>query len=178
LKATVGVAAIGVPVGVITAGLGLAGIAGVAIVGLDIGNNVDVGNWGAVAYDVGTILGGAAVGGAAGRAVAEGVNGVPSPPWSIPSDWAQGYDPNLGSIARLESLSEADADEARQLEGTFKMLANATRLRLLHALVCKPEMCVTDLAQAIGMKPQAVSNQLQCLVERGILGARRNGRTR
>jgi len=37
---------------------------------------------------------------------------------------------------------------------------------------------VTDLAQAIGMKPQAVSNQLQCLVERGILGARRNGRTR
>jgi len=75
---------------VITAGLGLAGIAGVAIVGLDIRNNVDVGNWGAVAYDVGTILGGAAVGGAAGRAVAGGVNGVPSPPWSIPSDWAQG----------------------------------------------------------------------------------------
>lgn len=67
------------------------------------------------------------------------------------------------------------SDAARQLEGTFKMLANATRLRLLHALVRNPEMCVTDLAQAIGMKPQAVSNQLQRLVDRGILGSRRNG---
>lgn len=55
------------------------------------------------------------------------------------------------------------------------MLANATRLRLLHALVRKPETCVTELGQAIGMKPQAVSNQLQRLVDRGILGSQRNG---
>jgi hypothetical protein len=31
------------------------------------------------------------------------------------------------------------------------------------------------LAQAVAMKPQAVSNQLQRLVDRGILGARRHG---
>jgi len=55
------------------------------------------------------------------------------------------------------------------------MLANTTRLRLLHALVRAGELCVTDLAQAIGMTPQAVSNQLQRLVDRGILIARRNG---
>jgi DNA-binding transcriptional ArsR family regulator len=57
----------------------------------------------------------------------------------------------------------------------FKVLANDTRLRLLHALVRADEMCVTDLAQAVGMSPQAVSNQLQRLVDRGILGFRRNG---
>lgn len=65
--------------------------------------------------------------------------------------------------------------DAQHLEGTFKVLASATRLRLLHALVRQPELCVTELAESVGMKPQAVSNQLQRLVDRGILGARRNG---
>ena len=64
---------------------------------------------------------------------------------------------------------------AAGLSGLFKILANDTRLRLLHALVRAEEMCVTDLANAVGMKPQAVSNQLQRLAARGILGSRRNG---
>jgi DNA-binding transcriptional ArsR family regulator len=55
------------------------------------------------------------------------------------------------------------------------MLANATRLRMLHAMIRQPEICVTELAERIGMKPQAVSNQLQRLVDRGVLGSRRNG---
>ncbi len=57
----------------------------------------------------------------------------------------------------------------------FKVLANDTRLRLLHALARTGELCVNDLADAVGMKPQAVSNQLQRLVYRAILGSRRNG---
>lgn len=67
------------------------------------------------------------------------------------------------------------AADASHLEAMFKTLANATRLRLLHALVRAGELCVTDLADAIGMKPQAVSNQLQRLTDKGILGSRRNG---
>lgn len=66
-------------------------------------------------------------------------------------------------------------EQAAQLGALFKILANDTRLRLLHALVRAGELCVTDLAAAVGMKPQAVSNQLQRLVDRGILGATRNG---
>ena len=65
--------------------------------------------------------------------------------------------------------------QAADMESVFKVLGNATRLRLLHALVRKDELCVTDLANAVEMSPQAVSNQLQRLVDRGILGARRNG---
>jgi DNA-binding transcriptional ArsR family regulator len=57
----------------------------------------------------------------------------------------------------------------------FKVLASDTRLRLLHALVRAGELSVTDLARTVGMRPQAVSNQLQRLVDRGILGAHRNG---
>lgn len=57
----------------------------------------------------------------------------------------------------------------------FKLLANDTRLRLLHALHRDGELCVTDLAVQVEMRPQAVSNQLQRLVDRGILAARRDG---
>ena len=67
------------------------------------------------------------------------------------------------------------SDQAAGLGALFKVLANDTRLRLLHALVRAGELCVTELAEAVGMTPQAVSNQLQRLVDRGILGARRNG---
>lgn len=67
------------------------------------------------------------------------------------------------------------APHADALERTFKVLANGTRLRLLHALVLRPGISVTELARAIGMKPQAVSNQLQRLTDKGILGSIRDG---
>jgi len=66
-------------------------------------------------------------------------------------------------------------DHANSVERTFQILADATRLRLLHALVRAGEMCVSDLAHTVEMKPQAVSNHLRRLLDRGILASRRNG---
>jgi DNA-binding transcriptional ArsR family regulator len=65
--------------------------------------------------------------------------------------------------------------QAGGLAAVFKVLANDTRLRLLHALVRAGELCVTDLAASVSMKPQAVSNQLQRLQDLGILESRREG---
>src|SRR5690242_13993112 len=65
--------------------------------------------------------------------------------------------------------------QAGGLASVFKVLANDTRLRLLHALVRADELCVSDLAASLGMKPQAVSNQLQRLSDLGILASRREG---
>lgn len=65
--------------------------------------------------------------------------------------------------------------QAVELMALFKVLANDTRLRMLHALVYHGELCVTGLADVLGMKPQAVSNQLQRLLDRRILGSRRQG---
>ena len=65
--------------------------------------------------------------------------------------------------------------QAGGLAAVFKVLANDTRLRLLHALVRADELCVTDLASSVGMKPQAVSNQLQRLSDLGIVESRRDG---
>ncbi len=67
--------------------------------------------------------------------------------------------------------------QAGGLASVFKVLANDTRLRLLHAVVRAGEICVTDLADSLGMKPQAVSNQLQRLADLGILASRREGKS-
>lgn len=69
------------------------------------------------------------------------------------------------------------AKPARELAGVFKILANDSRVRLLHALVRAQELSVCALADTVGMTPQAVSNQLQRLARRGIVGARRDGTT-
>lgn len=57
----------------------------------------------------------------------------------------------------------------------FGVLASETRLRLLHALEREGELGPTALAEAVGMKVQAVSNQLQLLAARGIVSSRRDG---
>ena len=67
------------------------------------------------------------------------------------------------------------ASQALALEDLFKILANDTRLRLLHTLARVEEICVCDLANAIEMTPQAISNQLQRLADRGIVATRRSG---
>lgn len=64
---------------------------------------------------------------------------------------------------------------AQRLAKVFKVLANDTRLRLLHALTREQELSVNDLASAVRMKPQAVSNQLQRMAAQGIIGARPEG---
>jgi ArsR family transcriptional regulator, lead/cadmium/zinc/bismuth-responsive transcriptional repressor len=57
----------------------------------------------------------------------------------------------------------------------FKLLGNDTRVRLLHHLVRSGEATVTDMATKLGMKPQAVSNQLVRLSDTGMLSSRRDG---
>ena len=75
----------------------------------------------------------------------------------------------------LEARPLITPEQATSLEAVFKVVANSTRLRLLHALARAGELCVGDLANAVSMTPQAVSNQLQRLVDRGILASRRDG---
>lgn len=69
-------------------------------------------------------------------------------------------------------LSQENAEELMRI---FRVLASDTRLRLLHALLLKGDPCMGDLADAVGMKPQAVSNQLRKLVNMGVLATRRHG---
>ena len=85
---------------------------------------------------------------------------------------AQGCCPPKPPLADRPLLGPELAEELMEM---FKVLANDTRLRLMHALARSGELCVTELAETVGMKPQAVSNQLQRLVDRSILGSKREG---
>lgn len=64
---------------------------------------------------------------------------------------------------------------AGRLQAVFKVLANDGRLKLIHALERAGELPVTELAETVAMTTQACSNQLQRLVDQGILAARRDG---
>jgi len=57
----------------------------------------------------------------------------------------------------------------------FKVLANDNRLRMLHAIHRAGELSVSDIAQEVSASQQAVSNQLQRLVDQRIVHARRDG---
>ncbi len=75
----------------------------------------------------------------------------------------------------LDQVPALGPDRAAAMAAVFKILASDTRLRLLHALHRGGEVRVSDLAAELGVSQQLVSNQLQRLLDRGILGARRAG---
>jgi len=75
-------------------------------------------------------------------------------------------------LADRPLLSFVEAVKAMAL---FKVLANDTRIRILHHIVRSGEATVTDMAKTLGMKPQAVSNQLVRLSDTGMLASRREG---
>jgi ArsR family transcriptional regulator, lead/cadmium/zinc/bismuth-responsive transcriptional repressor len=75
----------------------------------------------------------------------------------------------------LRDRPQLGRDQADELARLYKVLANDTRLRLLHAIERAGELSVTDLAAEVSMKPQAVSNQLQRLADRRIVASRREG---
>jgi ArsR family transcriptional regulator, lead/cadmium/zinc/bismuth-responsive transcriptional repressor len=66
-------------------------------------------------------------------------------------------------------------ETAAELARVYETLANDTRIRILHVLLKEGEIYPSALAAKLGMKPQAVSNQLQRLSDRGIVQTRREG---
>lgn len=80
-------------------------------------------------------------------------------------------DPRRPALTERPLLTLVDAVKVMAL---FKVLANDTRLRMLHYLVRNKEACGTEIAAARGMKAQTVSNQLQRLSDTRVLASRRD----
>lgn len=90
------------------------------------------------------------------------------------------YYPDVDACPRKPDLTQRlliSGPVAEQLAEVFKVLANDTRLRMLHALAIRGELSVSALADTVGMNTAAVSNQLQRLSLRGIVKSRRDGNT-
>ncbi len=75
--------------------------------------------------------------------------------------------------ARAQLLPQ---DELSQLTELFRLLGDATRARLLYALLEAGELCVCDLAAATDTAETTVSHALRLLRTAGIVKARRDGR--
>lgn len=79
------------------------------------------------------------------------------------------------AVPALSERPLLGAGQAAEVADLFKVLGSDTRLRLLHAIARGGEVRAGDLALAVGMTQQAVSNQLQRLVDRRICATRRAG---
>jgi DNA-binding transcriptional ArsR family regulator len=94
------------------------------------------------------------------------------------SDKVQRSRHGLSCLSEKPSVSAVPllaARKAAELAGVFETLANDTRLRVLNVMVQGIETTPTELAEKIGMKPQAISNQIKRLSDRGIVERRREG---
>lgn len=67
-------------------------------------------------------------------------------------------------------------DEAGELAEQFRLLGDATRVRLLYALLEAGELCVCDLAATTDVSETSVSHALRLLRTAGIVRNRRDGR--
>jgi len=67
-------------------------------------------------------------------------------------------------------------DELDGLTQLFRLLGDATRTRLLYALLEAGELCVCDLSAATATPETNVSHALRLLRTAGIVKARRDGR--
>ncbi len=78
-------------------------------------------------------------------------------------------------IVRAARGSLLSTDDTESLATIFGVLADPTRLRMVHAL-SEHELCVCDLANVLGMRQAAVSHQLRLLRALRVVRVRRAGR--
>ena len=77
------------------------------------------------------------------------------------------------AAAKAQLLPE---DELTHLTELFRLLGDATRARLLYALLEAGELCVCDLSAATATPETSVSHALRLLRTAGVVKARRDGR--
>ncbi len=69
-----------------------------------------------------------------------------------------------------------DTETLDTVAGFFKVLGDGTRMRIISALAVR-ELCVCDIAAALGMTKSAVSHQLGTLRSARLVKCRREGKS-
>jgi ArsR family transcriptional regulator, lead/cadmium/zinc/bismuth-responsive transcriptional repressor len=82
-------------------------------------------------------------------------------------------DPERVAQARARGIS---AEDAGRLSGLLSLLSDPARTRILYALDLVEELCVGDLALALGISEDAASYALKLLRTAGFVQARKQGR--
>jgi DNA-binding transcriptional ArsR family regulator len=82
-------------------------------------------------------------------------------------------DPGKVAVTRERLPSQSETD---RLADWFRMLGDATRARILYAVLEAGELCVCDLAATIDVPESTVSHALRWLRGAGVVQARRAGK--
>lgn len=72
--------------------------------------------------------------------------------------------------------TQLDEQELMRLCDLFKLFGDATRLKILYALL-ESEMCVCAIARLLGMTQSAISHQLIVLKRGKLIKSKREGKT-
>jgi DNA-binding transcriptional ArsR family regulator len=94
-------------------------------------------------------------------------------PTNTISDHEHPVDAARVAAAREQGLA---AEDAQRLSGLLSLLADPVRLRLLYTLDLVEELCVGDLALALGATEDAVGYGLRLLRTAGLVQTRKDGR--
>ena len=80
-------------------------------------------------------------------------------------------------VDRVRSAQQRVLDDAaaQRMADTFKALSDPTRVRIISALL-HHELCVYELADAVGASHSAVSHQLRTLRQMRLVRPRKQGR--
>ena len=72
---------------------------------------------------------------------------------------------------------EIDYDTLYDLSEFFKVFGDSTRISIISVLYKERELCVCDIAEALGATQSAISHQLRILRNTGLVKPRREGKT-
>ncbi|WP_432502428.1 ArsR/SmtB family transcription factor [Kineococcus arenarius] len=89
------------------------------------------------------------------------------------SDHSHPVDPQR--VARARSRVPA-ADDIARLTAVLSLISDPTRARVLYALDLVEELCVGDMALALGLGEDAVGYALRVLRTAGLVSRRKQGR--
>ncbi len=100
-----------------------------------------------------------------------------TPSATMPSAEGEGDCPCGCSADTLvdDSTDMPDEELLYDLADLFKVFGDTTRIKILYALMAQ-ELCVADLAEAIGATQSAVSHQLRTLKQSRLVRAKRDGK--
>lgn len=72
---------------------------------------------------------------------------------------------------------DIDYDILYDLSEFFKVFGDSTRISIISVLYKEGELCVCDIAEALGATQSAISHQLRILRNTGLVKPRREGKT-
>ncbi len=79
-------------------------------------------------------------------------------------------------LLKIVNETMPDETELYDLAELFKVFGDSTRIRILFVLF-EAEVCVCDLAEALGMTQSAISHQLRILKQNKLVKNRREGKS-